>query len=141
MASVVAVIRNNHSQILFVQRSPLASRGSQWALPGGKIKSHEVPAQAIVREVAEETNLAIRPVCELANFGDQSYWLCELTDDRPVCLNQRECAAYSWSDPQRILELGMVMDLKRLRMVLGKLNLDIGDQDGGAAFVRPIVNP
>ncbi|MFO1001842.1 MAG: NUDIX hydrolase [Planctomycetaceae bacterium] len=136
MASVVAVIRNKHSQILFVQRSPLASRGSQWALPGGKIKSHEVPAQAIVREVAEETNLAIRPLCELVDFGDQAYWLCEVTDDRPVYLNERECAAFSWSDPQRILELGMVMDLKRLREVLEKLNLDIGDQSRGAEFDR-----
>lgn len=131
MASVVAVIRNELSQILFIQRSPSASRGTQWALPGGKIKAHESPAQAVVREVAEETDLAIRPIRVLADFGDQCYWFCELTDDRPVTVNERECSSFAWSDPHRILDLGILMDLKRLRVVMEKMNLDIGGQSVG----------
>jgi acetyl-CoA carboxylase carboxyl transferase subunit beta len=45
--------------VLLVQRAnpPLAGR---WTLPGGKVEPGETPAEAIVREVREETGLDVR---------------------------------------------------------------------------------
>ncbi|MDB4992698.1 MAG: hydrolase [Myxococcaceae bacterium] len=50
--------------VLLVRRAnpPLAGR---WTLPGGKVEPGETPAEAIVREVREETGLAVSVVRHL----------------------------------------------------------------------------
>ncbi len=51
--SVAAIIRNEAGQILFLVRAD----NGLWDLPAGAIDPGETPAQAIVREVREETGL------------------------------------------------------------------------------------
>src|SRR3990170_4699366 len=46
--------------VLFLRRSPWAFRGGQWELPGGSVEPGEPHVDAAVREVAEETGLAVR---------------------------------------------------------------------------------
>ena len=99
MASAVALIQNCDSQILFVQRSATSSRPLQWCLPGGKIKFGEDAASAVTREVVEETGLEIQPIRQLADFGDQCYWLCELITEGVVYLSKRECRSFG-CDPR-----------------------------------------
>jgi ADP-ribose pyrophosphatase YjhB (NUDIX family) len=52
--------RTDTGQVLLVQRGREPSLG-MWALPGGLVEIGETLAEALVREVAEETGLAVRP--------------------------------------------------------------------------------
>lgn len=56
--------QNGQVQVLLVRRNTPPFKG-QWCLPGGHIDRFETAADAIRREVREETGLA----CEVAFFG------------------------------------------------------------------------
>ena len=56
-ASVSAVIFDRRGRLLLQQRSD----GGQWGLPGGAVEIGESVAEAVVREVREETGLSVRP--------------------------------------------------------------------------------
>src|SRR5581483_5544181 len=61
---VAAVVRAPEG-VLLLKRSD----DGRWALPGGAIDPGEAPAQALVREVYEETGLRVRPLRLLGVFG------------------------------------------------------------------------
>jgi 8-oxo-dGTP pyrophosphatase MutT (NUDIX family) len=61
---VAAIIRDDAGRIL-VQRT----KSGYWNLPAGAIDPGEKPAQAIVREIFEETGLIARPVWLIAVTG------------------------------------------------------------------------
>src|ERR1700710_1142172 len=61
---VAAVIHDSEGRIL-LQRG---THGS-WSLPAGGIDPGEAPAQAVIREVWEETGLRVRPDRVLGVFG------------------------------------------------------------------------
>ena len=63
--SAAAVVRDDGGRILVQRRSD----NGKWSLPGGAIDPGEAPAQAIVREVWEETGLRVRPVAILGVLG------------------------------------------------------------------------
>jgi mutator protein MutT len=52
-----AIVRNERGEVLLQRRSD----NGQWGLPGGVTDPNESPAQAVVREVYEETGLIVRP--------------------------------------------------------------------------------
>jgi ADP-ribose pyrophosphatase YjhB (NUDIX family) len=64
MPCASAVIRDQ-GRILLLRRSD----NGKWALPGGAIDPGEHPAQALVREVREETGLHVRPTRVLGVVG------------------------------------------------------------------------
>ena len=64
MPGVAAVIRDDEGRVL-VQRT---TKG-EWNLPAGAVDPGEKPAQAIVREVFEETGLLAKPVSLIAVTG------------------------------------------------------------------------
>src|SRR6185295_9420099 len=68
--AVAAVIRDEHGRIL-IQRS----RHGAWSLPAGAIEPGESPAQAVVREVYEETGLSVRVERILGVLGGSKYRL------------------------------------------------------------------
>jgi 8-oxo-dGTP pyrophosphatase MutT (NUDIX family) len=57
MPAVAAIIFNERSEVLLQLRSD----NHLWALPGGAIEPGEEPAEAIIREVWEETGLEVLP--------------------------------------------------------------------------------
>ena len=63
--TVDALLVDPHQGVLLVQRKHEPFAG-YWALPGGFVEEGEPCEQAVVREVAEETGLAVRVV---ALFG------------------------------------------------------------------------
>lgn len=67
--SVVGIIRNEQNGILFVQESG----GSMWGFPAGAIEIGETPAQAVVRELYEETGLNVVPKSLLGVFGGEQF--------------------------------------------------------------------
>ena len=57
---VGAVVRDERGRLLLVRRGNEPGRGL-WSVPGGRIEPGETPQQALVREVLEETRLAVVP--------------------------------------------------------------------------------
>ena len=55
----VAVIVNQHEQILISKRSAVQHQGDKWEFPGGKVEQGETSRQALNREIREELGLNI----------------------------------------------------------------------------------
>ena len=62
---VAAIIRNASNQILLQRRGD----NGLWSLPGGGVDPGETPAEAIVREVLEETGLRVEPTAIVGVLG------------------------------------------------------------------------
>jgi len=71
MPSVAAIIRNEAGQVLFLVRAD----NGLWDLPAGAIDPGETPAQAVVREVHEETGLVVEPTAVAGVFGGEPFRL------------------------------------------------------------------
>ena len=90
---VGAVVHDAAGRLLLIRRGHAPSAG-MWSVPGGRMEPGESEPQAVVREVAEETGLTVRPVRVLGQVridGDGvvftvTDWVCTLTDpaQRPV---------------------------------------------------------
>ncbi|WP_051710935.1 NUDIX domain-containing protein [Andreprevotia chitinilytica] len=68
LPGVAAVIHNAAGEVLIQRRTM-----GDWSLPGGGIDPNETPAQAMVREVWEETGLHVRPTRVLGVFGGPNF--------------------------------------------------------------------
>jgi ADP-ribose pyrophosphatase YjhB (NUDIX family) len=71
LAGVGAVIVHE-GRVLLVRRGTEPLRG-EWSLPGGLIEVGETLLAGVVREVREETGLAVEPV-ELIELLDRIHW-------------------------------------------------------------------
>jgi 8-oxo-dGTP diphosphatase len=65
MPTVTAIICNDQGEILLQQRRD----NGNWSLPGGIIEPGEEPADAIIREVFEETGLTVILECITGVYG------------------------------------------------------------------------
>jgi len=54
--ALVAAFNSNH-ELLLLKRPDNVHCGGLWSLPGGKVENNEMPLQAAVRELSEETHL------------------------------------------------------------------------------------
>ncbi|MGH8383954.1 MAG: NUDIX hydrolase [Pseudomonas sp.] len=63
MNTRATVICRKGDHVLYVRKTK-----SKWALPGGKIEPSETPAEAAMRELAEETGLVTDDLVQLARF-------------------------------------------------------------------------
>ena len=63
--AVAALIRDEEGRILLQRRAD----DGRWNLPAGAVDPGESPADAVVREVREETGLRVRPVRVAGVFG------------------------------------------------------------------------
>ena len=69
LPGVSAIVRDDAAQVLFIRRAD----DGRWGLPAGGIDPGESPAEAIVREVREETGLVVRPARVAGVFGGAAY--------------------------------------------------------------------
>jgi 8-oxo-dGTP pyrophosphatase MutT (NUDIX family) len=69
MPSVAGIVRDADDRILLVQQRD----DGTWSTPGGSIEMVDTPADAVVREVWEETGLLVAPTRILAVFGGPSF--------------------------------------------------------------------
>ncbi|MDN4523050.1 NUDIX hydrolase [Fictibacillus fluitans] len=67
--SVAGIVRNEAGEILFQNKGT----GDNWSLPAGAIEPGEAPAEALVREVWEETGLHVSPKKLLGFFGGKEF--------------------------------------------------------------------
>ncbi|WP_408515859.1 NUDIX hydrolase [Paraburkholderia rhynchosiae] len=97
------LICKRNGQFLFVRRAE-----GRWALPGGKIKQGEPPADAAARELREETGLVAQAVTYLFQFGgkDNLHHVFEATvldSDRPHPQNEiSDCEWYPSEETDRL---------------------------------------
>ena len=88
-----AVVHDAAGRLLVIRRGHAPSAGL-WSVPGGRVEAGESEAAAVVREMAEETGLAVQPdrvVGRVRVDGDGvvftiTDWACTLLDplQRPV---------------------------------------------------------
>lgn len=67
--SVSIALRDAQGRVLLVRHS----EGGVWLLPGGAIEPAEVPADAAVREMVEETGLLVRVTSLVGVFGGPEF--------------------------------------------------------------------
>jgi len=53
--NISACFLEHEGKILLLHRQENTSQGNLWGIPGGKVEKTETPAEAVVREVCEET--------------------------------------------------------------------------------------
>lgn len=69
LPGVSAVVRDEAERVLFIRRAD----DGRWGLPAGAVDPGESPADAIVREVREETGLVVRVARVAGVFGGRGY--------------------------------------------------------------------
>lgn len=118
MSSSWALVEDD-GELLFVRRAHDLGRGGQWCPPGGTIWDEEWPDTACAREVFEETGLRVTVLEPIAVFESAHYFLCSLNEPRSsLSLHPEECIDAEWVDPEALLDLGTIMDLRRIIPVL-----------------------
>jgi 8-oxo-dGTP diphosphatase len=68
--TVDAVIQDNNQNIVLVKRKYAPYKG-KYGLPGGFIGYNENPEQAVIREVREETNLAVEIIKKIGTYDQK----------------------------------------------------------------------
>ena len=118
VACVGAVVRDPSGRLLLIQRGHDPHRGS-WSLPGGRVEAGETAAEAVVREVREETGLEVRvgvPVGRVRIPGDGVVFdvldlACELVDPAAEPVPGDDAAAVLFADAATLDRLTCTPDL------------------------------
>lgn len=77
VVGVGAIVFDDAGRVLLVERGKPPSLGL-WSVPGGKLELRETLAQAVAREVLEETGLVVEVgalACVLERFGDDHHFV------------------------------------------------------------------
>ena len=80
LPSATGIIYDDQNRILLVRQT----ESGIWSGPGGAIDPHEVPADAVVREVWEETGLLTKPLRLLGVFGGPACLVTYPNGDRTI---------------------------------------------------------
>lgn len=80
--SVSALFYDDRGRILLARHA----EGNLWATPGGSVDPNESPADAVVREVWEETSLLAEPVRILGVYGGPDFEVTYPNGDRVTYL-------------------------------------------------------
>jgi ADP-ribose pyrophosphatase YjhB (NUDIX family) len=96
-------------RLLLVQRANDPGRG-RWSIPGGRVEPGETDAEALVREVAEETGLRVAPGHCLGTVRRGRY---DIADYRARVVGGAlragdDAAAVAWVTRRRLAELPLV---------------------------------
>ena len=120
-SDIVACFVQCNDEFLLLHRLANKPQGNTWGLPAGKRDTNETAAQAMRRELQEETGIAILPE-QLQFLGtlhvrypetDFTYHTFKTRSaEKPrVTIIPREHQAYSWVTPRRSLQLPLIPDL------------------------------
>ncbi|MBU2032579.1 MAG: (deoxy)nucleoside triphosphate pyrophosphohydrolase [Alphaproteobacteria bacterium] len=103
LAVVAAVLIDDRGRWLMHKRPAGKHHGGLWEYPGGKVESGENPANALVREIAEELGVALRARdLEPAGFAQTG----EGDGEPPIVIMLYTCRL--WSGVPQALEGGEI---------------------------------
>ncbi len=80
MPSVAAIIFDDSGRVLLHQRGD----NGYWGLPGGGVELGETVAEAVIREVAEETGYTVEIVRLVGVYSDPSHTVVRYADGNAV---------------------------------------------------------
>lgn len=118
--TVRGIIKNDNGEILIVKRHPKSKTDPEmWELPGGKVEMGEHFADALVREIKEETNLDVN-VGDFAEAIQNDYQhkrtvqlMMYLTDITGEVKISEEHTDWMWADLKKIKELEISTSLRK----------------------------
>jgi 8-oxo-dGTP diphosphatase len=58
---VAAAMIDGGGRVLMHRRPPGKAHAGLWEFPGGKVEAHEIPVNALIREISEELAIALDP--------------------------------------------------------------------------------
>lgn len=103
VAAAVIVVKDN--EILMLQRKGSEGDGS-WAIPGGKVDFMEDPADAVIRELKEETGLLAQDVKFIGYTSDihpdtnkhfvTLRFMCTTFSGEAIVAEPEKCTAIGW---------------------------------------------
>jgi mutator protein MutT len=93
--AVGAVVLRDDGRVLVIRRGRAPGRGT-WTLPGGKVEPGESPTDAVVREVREETGLAVE-VAELLTVVELDI------EGFSYAIHEHLCRVTGAADPARVV--------------------------------------
>ncbi len=108
-------------KFILLHRHPHKASGDAWGLPAGKVEQEESVHTAVIREVAEETGIALS-LSDIIYFDsffvrDETFdieWHMFSTtlDTKPeVIINLHEHSGFRWTTPQESLQMKLIHDL------------------------------
>ena len=107
---VAAALVDPDGRVLIAQRPEGKSMAGLWEFPGGKIEASETPEQALIRELREELDIAVKEPCLAPfTFASHSYggfhllmplYICRRWDGEPRPLLH---AAIKWIRPRDLM--------------------------------------
>ena len=99
---VVSAVLERDGRFLLGKRSPHKPAGGYWCPITGGVEAGEAQADAMVREVREETGLAVRAVAKVAECDTHDgrcvmhWWRVSSLDDAPARLANDEHTELAW---------------------------------------------
>jgi len=111
---VGGVVHDAAGRLLLIRRGHDPSAGS-WSVPGGRVEAGESEVDAVVRELFEETGLAVRPVRVVGRVrveGDGvvftiTDWACTLLDPAQQPVAGDDAADVAFVDAEGLAALDM----------------------------------
>jgi 8-oxo-dGTP diphosphatase len=94
MIEVVCALIEHRNKVLVTQRSLQMSQPGLWEFPGGKREVGESAEEALIREIAEELHMRIKPIRFLGSFTHHY-------PEKTVCLLAYTCR---WTGSELKLE-------------------------------------
>nr|BFD92093.1 NUDIX hydrolase [Kitasatospora sp. Xyl93] len=110
---VAAAVINHDGRVLLVRRNPDDYMGGMWEIPSGTVETGETILDALHRETAEETGLAIDQVTSYVGHFDyqnsrggttrQFNFAVTVEKTEPVVLTEHD--AHQWALPSELPEV------------------------------------
>lgn len=118
--TVRGIMKNDNDEILIVKRHPKSRTDPEmWELPGGKVEKGEFFADALVREIKEETDLDVK-VGDFCEAIQNDYMhkrtvqlMMYLTDITGEVKISDEHTEWMWADLEKIKSLEISTSFKK----------------------------
>ena len=111
---VACALVDADGRVLVAQRPEGKALAGLWEFPGGKLEPGERPEESLIRELAEELGITVKPACLAPlTFASHAYESFHLLMPLYVCRRWegtpegREGQAIRWMKPARLRDLPM----------------------------------
>lgn len=119
-------------RLLVIRRGPRVLAPLTYCFPGGGIEPGETEPQALIREIAEEVGIRVRPRrllwrCRTAWNVNLAWWLADPPDEPPWVNDPREVHSIHWMTPEEMAVADELLESNRefLELVIrGEIRLD-----------------